>query len=180
MAYMPTIGIALAGTTLVGQSIGAGDREWAMRVGTRVTWFAAGYMGGAGVLLALVGPWLLPLFTSAQDAEAAAMIALGTQILWLAAVYQFFDGMNLGSGLCLRGAGDAFVPAALVIALSWLFFVPLAHAMTFAPGQGWFDFLPQLGWGAVGGWTALVIYICLLGVTLFVRWRSGAWKKISI
>jgi multidrug resistance protein, MATE family len=180
VAYMPGFGIALAGTTLVGQSIGAGDREWAMRVGTRVTWYAAAYMGGAGILLALAGPWILPLFTSAQDAEAGAMIVLGTQILWLAAVYQFFDGMNLGSGLCLRGAGDAFVPAALVIALSWLFFVPLAHAMTFAPGQGWFDFLPQLGWGALGGWTALVIYICLLGVTLFVRWRSGAWMKIRI
>jgi MATE family multidrug resistance protein len=180
VAYMPGFGIALAGTTLVGQSIGAGDREWAMRVGTRVTWFAATYMGGAGVLLALAGPWILPLFTAAQDAEAAAMIVVGTQILWLAAVYQFFDGMNLGSGLCLRGAGDALVPAVLVIALSWLLFVPLAHALTFAPGEGWFDFLPQWGWGAVGGWAALVIYIFLLGVTLFLRWRSGAWKKIRI
>jgi MATE family multidrug resistance protein len=180
VAYMPGFGIALAGTTLVGQSIGAGDREWAMRVGTRVTWFAATYMGGAGVLLALAGPWLLPLFTAAQDAEAAAMIVVGTQILWLAAVYQFFDGMNLGSGLCLRGAGDSFVPAVLVIALSWLVFVPLAHAMTFAPGEGWFDFLPQFGWGAVGGWAALVIYIFLLGVTLFMRWRSGAWQRIRI
>jgi len=38
----------------------------------------------------------------------------------------------------------------------------------------------QLGWGVFGGWTALVIYVCLLGVTLFVRWRSGAWKQIRI
>jgi MATE family multidrug resistance protein len=180
VAYLPGFGMALAGTTLVGQSIGAGDREWAMRVGTRVTWFAATYMGGAGFALALAGPWILPWFTSGQDAEAASMVAVGTSILWLAAVYQFFDGMNLGSGLCLRGAGDAVVPAALVLALSWLVFVPLAHAMTFAPGEGWFDFLPQFGWGAVGGWTALVIYIFLLGVTLFVRWRSGAWKQIRI
>jgi len=180
VAYMPGFGIALAGTTLVGQSIGAGDREWAMRVGTRVTWFAAVYMGSAGAALALAGPWILPWFANAHDAEAAAMVSVGTSILWLAAVYQFFDGMNLGSGLCLRGAGDAVVPAALVLALSWLVFLPLAHAMTFAPGQGWFDFLPQLGWGAFGGWTALVIYVCLLGVTLFVRWRSGAWKQIRI
>jgi MATE family multidrug resistance protein len=180
VAYMPGFGIALAGTTLVGQSIGAGDRDWAMRVGTRVTWLAAVYMGGAGVALALAGPWILPLFANAQDAGTATMVAVGTSILWLAAVYQFFDGLNLGSGLCLRGAGDAMVPAALVLALSWLVFVPLAHVLTFAPGQGWFDFLPQLGWGAVGGWTALVVYVCLLGVTLFVRWRSGAWKRIRI
>lgn len=180
VAYMPGFGIALAGTTLVGQSIGAGDRAWAMRVGTRITWLAAFYMGGAGFLLALAGPWVLPLFTSGQDAQTAAMLALGTEILWLAAVYQFFDGMNLGAGLCLRGAGDSFVPAVLVIALSWLVFLPLAHALTFAPGQGWFDFLPQAGWGAIGGWSALVIYIFLLGVTLFVRWRSGAWQRIRI
>ena len=30
------LGIALAGTTLVGQSIGAGDRAWARRLGNRV------------------------------------------------------------------------------------------------------------------------------------------------
>ncbi len=180
VAYMPGFGIALAGTTLVGQSIGAGDRDWAMRVGTRVTWLAAVYMGSAGVALALAGPWILPLFANAQDADTAAMVALGTSILWLAAVYQFFDGLNLGSGLCLRGAGDAVVPAALVVALSWLLFIPLAHTLTFTPGQGWFDFLPQVGWGAIGGWTALVVYVCLLGITLFVRWRSGAWKRIKI
>ena len=41
IAYLPGVGIALAGTTLVGQSIGAGDRDWAMRVGTRVIALAA-------------------------------------------------------------------------------------------------------------------------------------------
>lgn len=180
VAYTPGFGIALAGTTLVGQSIGAGDRDWAMRVGTVVTWLAAAYMGGAGVLLAAAGPWILPLFASGEDAQTLAMITLGTQILWLAALYQFFDGMNLGSGLCLRGAGDALVPSVLVIVLSWFVFLPLAHAFTFAPGGGWFSFLPQAGWGAYGGWAALVIYISLLGVTLYVRWRSGAWKRIRI
>ena len=35
MSYMPGIGIALAGTTLVGQSIGAGDRDWARRARQR-------------------------------------------------------------------------------------------------------------------------------------------------
>jgi len=33
IAYLPTMGFALAGTTLVGQSIGAGDKDWANKVG---------------------------------------------------------------------------------------------------------------------------------------------------
>ncbi len=180
VAYMPGMGIALAGTTLVGQSIGAGDRQWAMTLGTRITLFCALAMGGTGLVLALAGPWILPLFTSGTDAEAAALIALSVQLLWIATIYQFFDGMNLASGLALRGAGDAVVPAVLVTGLSWLVFVPLSHMLTFAPGEGWFDVLPQAGWGVYGGWASVVVYICLLGVTLFLRWRSGVWMKIKI
>jgi MATE family multidrug resistance protein len=180
IAYMPGFGIAQAGTTLVGQSIGAGDRAWAMRVGTNVIFLAALYMGAIGLVLALAGPWIMPFFMAAHDAEAAAAITLATQLLWLAAAYQFFDGLNLGSSLCLRGAGDATVPVALVLPVSWLVFVPLAHSFTFAPGQGWVNFLPQFGWGAFGGWVAVVLYVMVLGVGMFARWYSGAWQKIRI
>jgi MATE family multidrug resistance protein len=180
VAYMPGVGIALAGTTLVGQSIGAGDRKWARRVGNRVIALAALVMSGMGIALALAGPWLLPLFTAAHDWQSHAVIALGVKLLWLAAIYQFFDGLNLGSGFCLRGAGDAAVPAALVLALSGAVLLPLAHSLTFAPGQGWLHFLPQAGFGAVGGWSALVIYVLLLGTALFLRWRSQAWQRIEL
>jgi MATE family multidrug resistance protein len=180
IAYMPGIGIATAATTLVGQSIGAGDRHWAMRLGTRVTLLAALVMGGIGVALAAVGPWILPFFAGAGDRGAAAAVDLGVHLLWLAAAYQFFDGLNLGSSMCLRGAGDVRVPVALVFPVCWLLFLPLAHILIFAPGQGWFHFLPQLGYGASGGWTAVVVYIVLLGSTLFLRWRSRAWQRIRI
>jgi multidrug resistance protein, MATE family len=180
LAYMPGIGLALAGTTLVGQSIGAGDRAWAMRLGTGVILLTAICMGGIGLVLALCGPWLLPLWASAHDAEAQQVIALGSRLLWLAAAYQFFDGLNVGSGLCLRGAGDASVPALLVLACAALVFVPVSHALTFAPGAGWVDVLPQLGWGSRGGWTAVILYVFLLGITLFLRWRSGAWQRIRL
>jgi multidrug resistance protein, MATE family len=180
VAYMPGFGIAMAGTTLVGQSIGAGDRAWAMRVGTRVILLSATYMGAIGVVLAAVGPWILPFFTDVNDADSVAAVELGARLLWLAAAFQFFDGLNLSSGMCLRGAGDATVPAALVLPVSFLWFLPLAHAFTFAPGQGWVHFLPQFGWGAVGGWSAVVLYILVLGLTLFIRWRSGAWQRIRL
>jgi multidrug resistance protein, MATE family len=180
LAYMPGMGIAFAGTTLVGQAIGAGDRAWAARLGNHIIALTALVMGGIGVLLAAAGPWVLPLFAGNSGAETAGVIALGTQLLWLAAAYQLFDGLNLGSGFCLRGAGDAVVPATIVMVISGLMFVPLTHMLTFAPGQGWFDFLPQLGWGALGGWWAVVVYLLVLGSTLFARWKSGAWQRIRI
>jgi MATE family multidrug resistance protein len=180
MAYMPTIGIALAGTTLVGQSIGAGSRDWAKRLGNRVNALCATLMAFIAVMLIVVGPWVLPLFVSSGGPEAADVVALGLVLLWPAAAYQVFDGLYCGAGFCLRGAGDTRVPAATALGLSWFFFVPLAHTLIFAPGQGWIDGLPQFGLGARGGWIALMTYVTLLGSAMFWRWRHGAWRRVTL
>jgi MATE family multidrug resistance protein len=180
MAYMPTIGIALAGTTLVGQSIGAGNRDWANRLGNVDIALCASLMACIALLLILVGPWVLPFFVSSGGAEAADVVALGLVLLWPAAAYQIFDGLYCGASFCLRGAGDTRVPAATALVLSWCFFVPLAHTLIFAPGQGWIDGLPQYGLGARGGWLALMAYVTLLGSSMFWRWRQKAWQRVRL
>jgi MATE family multidrug resistance protein len=180
LCYMPAVGIAMAGTTLVGQAIGAGRPDWAASVGNGIILLAVLYMGVIGVVLAAVGPWILPWFANPLDPDAAAVIARGCVLLWIASGYQLFDGLNIGAAACLRGAGDVKLPAIMVLALSWLLFVPLAHSLSFAPRQGWVDWLPQFGYGAVGGWFAALIYILCLGMMLFLRWHSGAWRRISL
>ena len=180
IAFMPAVGIAIAGSTLVGQSIGMGDRRWARKMGNTIILLCLGYMGCVGLLLGLFSPWLIPAFVSATDPRAAEVISVGVTIMWIAAGYQLFDGLNLGSAFCLRGAGDAVVPAGLVIVLSWFLFVPLAHMLSFERGGGWVDWLPQFGLGAVGGWIAALTYMVALGLTLAARWRSRAWEKIRV
>jgi MATE family multidrug resistance protein len=180
IAFMPAVGIGIAGTTLVGQSIGAGDRDWAARVGNATIRLSVAYMGVVGVAIAASGPWLIPLFVSSSDPNFAATVALATSLVWIAAIYQAFDALHLGSSFCLRGAGDTRFPAIALLVLSWGLFVPLAHTLTFAPGQGWIDGLPQYGLGATGGWIAITAYISLLGITLLLRWRSGAWRRIQL
>jgi MATE family multidrug resistance protein len=180
VAYMPGVGVSQAATTLVGQSIGAGNRAWAMRVGTYVTIMAATLMGGIGVALALAGPWVLPLLLTSADPTAALVVQQAAVLLWFAAAYQFFDGLNIASSYCLRGAGDTMVPGMLVLVLSWFLFVPLAHILTFAPGGGFLHFLPQLGYGARGGWIAMIVYVLLLGSVLYGRWRMGVWQTIRL
>jgi MATE family multidrug resistance protein len=180
LCYMPAVGFGMAGTTLVGQSIGAGDREWAQRLGNASIKLSVGYMGVSGIVLALLGPWLLPLFIAQGDPHAAEVARLGATLLWLAAAYQAFDGLNIGASFCLRGAGDARVPALLVLALAWGLFLPLTHVLTFQPNQGWIPMPLQAGWGAVGGWIAAVVYVMALGLTLMLRWHSAAWKRIVV
>ncbi|MDE2132261.1 MAG: MATE family efflux transporter [Betaproteobacteria bacterium] len=180
ISYLPAIGIALAGTTLVGQSIGAGDKAWAARCAQVILRMAVVYMGVLGVGLALVGRWVVPVFLSGAATDAAAVTALSLKLLWIAAGYQIFDALNLGSAFCLRGAGDVRFPTVLLLLLSWLLFMPLCHALTFPPGMGWVHFLPQWGLGATGGWLAALVYTVALGLGLWLRWRSGAWRRIDL
>jgi MATE family, multidrug efflux pump len=112
--------------------------------------------------------------------QAAEVATRACGLLWIAAGYQLFDGLNIGSSACLRGAGDVRLPAMMVLALSWLLFVPLAHSLSFAPGTGWVNWLPQFGMGALGGWLAALTYVCCLGLALFLRWWSGAWQRIAL
>jgi MATE family multidrug resistance protein len=178
--YMPAVGIAMAGTTLVGQAIGANAIDWAGKVGNSIILMAVVYMGLIGIVMAAIGPWLLPWFANPLAPDAGQVVAKGCLLLWIAAGYQLFDGLNISSGACLRGAADVRVPALLVIALSWSLFVPLAHSLSFSPGAGWVDWLPQYGLGAVGGWFAALTYICALGLMLLARWRSGAWRRVVL
>jgi MATE family multidrug resistance protein len=180
LAYMPGIGIALAGTTLVGQSIGAGDLDWARHLGNRIIALTTGLMGLIGIVLALGSPWLLPLFVNPADHQALAVLALAKPLIWLAACYQVFDGLNLGASFCLRGAGDARVPAIIIALLSWGIWVPATHMLTFTEGQGWVGFLPAFGFGAIGGWSASVVYVIALGSAMGLRWRSGAWRTLAL
>jgi len=180
IGYLPSIGIGMAGTTLVGQSIGAGDKDWAMKLGNRTVLIALVYMGGLGLLFAWLGPAMLAGFIDPLDPNGPATLALACSLLWVAAGYQLFDAVNLVSAFCLRGAGDVRVPTVWLLLAGWLFFLPLTHALSFSSEQGYVHFLPQYGLGAMGGWIAALIYILLLAVMLYARWYSGAWKRISI
>ncbi len=180
LAYMPALGLASAGTTVVGQAIGAGDRQWAMRLGTFIARCCSGLMLAVALLLLVTGPWMLPLFVGARDAAAIEVVSLALLLLLPAACYQMFDGLYFGSGFALRAAGDTAVPAALAIVLSWLLLVPLAHTLVFDSRQAWVGGLPQLGMGALGGWLALMTYAVLLGSSMYYRWRSARWQQINI
>jgi multidrug resistance protein, MATE family len=152
----------------------------AVGIGNVTIALATGYMASVGVLIALLSPWLMSLFVSPNDPQASEVIRLGITLAWVAAAYQFFDGLNISSAFCLRAAGDAKTPALMLGGLAWFVFIPLAQMLTFEQGKTWFSWLPGFGLGAVGGWIAACIYIGLLGTILFLRWRSGTWRTMTL
>jgi MATE family multidrug resistance protein len=177
LGYWPMIGLGLAATTLVGQSVGAGDLVWARVIGNAALRIGVLYMAGVAVVLAVAAEPLVGLFVRSSAADRAAVAGLATTLLVIAAGYQIFDALNLGGGSALRGAGDVNMPTVAVVALSWLGFVPLTHTLAFDAEQAWIAGLPQAGLGALGAWIAAFGYTAALGLLLFLRWRSRSWER---
>ena len=164
LSFMQATGISTAAATLVGQYIGAERRGIVDRSFASSLW-----LGGAlGLLIAALfialPEQLVGLFT--QD---PAVLALGRPLLVVGAAYQFLDALGIVADGALRGAGDTRVPFVARCALSWFIFLPAAYLFAF-----------PLGGGLEGAWVGGLFHISALAGFLFWRFRSGAWRHLSI
>lgn len=180
LAYQPTLGLASAGSILVGQAIGARDPDYARRIGNRTIQLCVLWMIIVATILVTSSSWVMPFFLGAADAGSRAALKIALTVIWIAATYQAFDGLYFGCAFVLRAAGDTRVPALTALLLSWLLFVPLAHSLVFTEQQAWAASLPHAGMGAAGGWLALAAYAVLLGSSMLLRWRLGPWGQIRL
>jgi MATE family multidrug resistance protein len=164
LSFMPMVGISVAATTLVGQYIGSKEVHCSVRSGRSAMKLGLVYAVGIAVVFALFPERLISAINS--DPE---VIRIGKPILRMAALFQVFDAIGIISSGCLRGAGDTKWTMLVSMACAWFVFVPLAYIGGFV-----------LEGGAVGAWAGATIYIIGLGITFFLRFRSGAWQKIRI
>jgi Na+-driven multidrug efflux pump len=161
---MPGYGISIATTTLVGQYLGAGDKDAAKRSAYNSLRIVIAFMGTMGILFFVFRTQLIGLFN-----PDPAVIAMGATLLIYAAIFQAFDGTGLVCAGILRGAGDTRWPSLVSIGVAWGVFVPLVYLMPV-----------RLQLGVTGGWQAAAIWIAVLGLAMFwgVRRRKWADRKL--
>src|SRR6185369_645417 len=169
---MPTYGISVAITAMVGKSLGAGKPEEAAArawLGLRV---AVVYMTLCGLCFVLFRRDLIDLFIepSTRPEERAELLKLGAGFLIATAAFQFFDGVAMSLSGALRGAGDTRWPGVATIVLSWTVIV----------GGGWTMVYLAPGLRSVGPWMAAAAYIILLSIAIGWRFLGGKWKKTHL
>ncbi|OOC56184.1 MULTISPECIES: MATE family efflux transporter [Nocardiopsis] len=153
--------IAIAGQSIVGRYLGAGDVR-GTRDATRrmVEW---GVMLGLvfTALVFLVMPWAWIPFTS--DPEVRTLI---TASLVVVALMQPLSGVTMVLDGVLMGAGDQRY---LAWASLWtmLAFLPFALVLPWSANGS--------VWGLVGLWTAFAVWILARTLTLGARARGTAW-----
>ncbi len=172
LSFMPTVGITMAVTAMVGKCIGMGRHDLAARRAWMGVAVAMGYMGFCGVMFIVLREPMIRLFindeTSAE--EAATVVRLGASFMIAVAAFQLFDAIAMTLSAALRGAGDTVWIGVLTVVLSWLILVVGGLAVV--------EFFPGLE--SFGPWLAASAYIVILSFLALARFLSGAWKKFRL
>jgi len=169
VSFVPLIGLEVAVTSLVGRSMGAGNPAMAHRSTMSALKFGLVYSSVIFVLFVLFpGPLVgvfspgsyNPLFTDA--------VPIAITMLRLASLYVFLQAMMLCMIGALRGAGDTLWAMWMTVGVHWTLVVVL------------FVMLRILGLSPQQGWIALILVFFVFSYVVYLRYSSGAWKKLSI
>jgi putative MATE family efflux protein len=155
-------GFSIAGSTLVGQHLGANDHEAATRSGWRSMGLAILAMGSLGLLVIF---FAVPLATFFLGDEPLT-IRYTVQFIYLLGSMMPLMAVEFAIGGALRGAGDTRFP--LVATIAGLIGVRCGLAALFTFLQ-----LP-----VVWVYAALVGDYLLKGALLVWRFRSGRWRTL--
>lgn len=160
--YMPGYGIGSAATTLVGQSMGAGNK----RLASKYAWISVGLgtaiMTITGFIMYLIAPFMFSILT-----PVAAIRELGVQVLRIEAFAEPMFAASIVASGALRGAGDTLVPGIMNLATMWGVRIVLAAVLT-----------PYLG--LKGVWIAMCIELCVRGTIFLIRLLRGKWQNIVL
>ncbi len=158
--FMIPFAISAAAAVRVGQAVGrkapgeAGSAGWAaMLLGT-------GCMAMMAVVL-LVFPWgIARAFTTDRTVIAATI-----PLLYVAAWFQIFDGLQITATGALRGAGNTHAGLIVQVIGYWLIGLPVGWWLAF-----------RMHWGAVGLWVGLCAGLVVAGVALAAIWGRATRK----
>lgn len=164
VSFLPGYGLSEAATILVGQAVGAGDRDRADRGFFAALQLAVGLMGAWAVVF-----WLLPEPLVGLFSDDPEVVAIGCGLLGLAAIFQVVDAVAMVGMGALGGTGDTRYVMVVSIIGTWLVLVPL----------GWWLALSE-GLGARGVWIAITAEISVRAVLTVGRYLGGRWQAAVV
>lgn len=111
-------------------------------------------MGLAAITLFLFPKQIIGLFTSDAD-----VLAVGVSLLYVAAFFQLFDGLQVVTAGVLRGLGDTRTPMVAGLFGYWLLGLPTGYLLCF-----------RFERGVSGLWIGLLVGLVAVGLVLLAVW----------
>jgi MATE family multidrug resistance protein len=136
--------------------MGRRDAVAASHAGWTALSLGVGFMVSAAAILLIMPGVLVRLFTG--DAH---VVGVGTSLLFVAAMFQVFDGLQGVATGVLRGAGDTKTAMLTNLGAHWGLGLPIGYSLCFL-----------LGWGVIGLWIGLSLSLVIVGLVLLTAWST--------
>lgn len=162
--YMFASGISSASTIRVSNLAAHKNMVEIRKAGNMSVLLVLGCMGFFAIIFMLFNRQLPGFFTNDP-----AIIDLSSQLLFIAAAFQLFDGLQVTSIGMLRGMEDVKFPTYITLIGYWIIALPLAYFLGFTCKME-----------VVGIWWALTFSLVFVGVILYWRFNKLVKKKIAI
>jgi MATE family multidrug resistance protein len=149
--------------------MGAGDPDTAHKAA--MSGIKTGIFYSAAVLILFVSiPETLAMVFRPRNASPVfdQALPIATSMIRIASLYVLAEAMMVALVGALRGAGDTHWTMVASVTFHWTF-IPLLWVM-----------FHVLHASAVMGWLALVILFLFFCLALYLRYRSGKWKKMRV
>jgi putative MATE family efflux protein len=164
LSHMPSIGISVSASTLVGQFLGHGRADAAEHSAWEAVKIALLFMSAMGMLfIAFPGVWL-----SIYAPDADLLPLASTLVRWMGVAQPFMAIAFVLSG-ALRGAGDTASVMKMTAFSMWVVRLGLTYI-----------FMQYLGWGAPGAWAAMAVDNAVRAVMAVYIFRRGKWRRVDV
>lgn len=148
MTFMVPFGLSTAITTRVGNAIGKQDTAEARLRGLVGIALSVGFMCGTAVLMVSVPDLITSIYT-----DNAAVQNVAISLLYMAAIFQISDGLQVSGYGALRGLKDTKIPMFVNLVAYWMIGLPLGYYLGITRGVG-----PQGLWmGLIAGLSVAAI-----------------------
>jgi putative MATE family efflux protein len=126
ISFMPGYGFAVAASTLVGQNLGARQKDEAEESALRATFIGTLFMTVIGLGFLLFPTFIIAVFTDLPD-----VMSLAARCIRIGAFEQPFIALSMILASSLRGAGDTRGPFVVVAVSNWLIRLPLIYSVIY-------------------------------------------------
>ena len=163
ITYMMATGLAAATTIRVGNQLGRKDYRSMRLVGFTGIYMSAIFMG-LNALILIFGRHFFPSLYIGEP----EVIEIASSLLFIAAIFQLSDGIQVVGLGALRGMADVKIPTLITLVAYWILALPLGYIFGFT-----------LNMGAFGIWIGLLVGLTIAAVLLYIRFDKLSHLKLS-
>jgi Na+-driven multidrug efflux pump len=148
----------------VGQALGTGRGGLAKRFGLEAARLATYFTTVLGAIFLLAPRLVILVITTNEEVSAVA-----EPVLRIAGAAQIFYASGIVLAHALQAAGATVYVMLIEVITHWVIFLPLSYFLGVT-----------LGWGLIGAWLSLPVYIVSYSLFIYLKYRGDRWLQLTL